>query len=79
MLWMVNSVTLLKFKSSFFYLVRFQTSKDERNDKLEVVSCELRAVSCYFKEINLRAASYFLRVTDFKDQVLVADWILRVA
>ena len=66
---MVNSVTLLKFKSSFFYLVRFQTSKDERNDKLEVVSCELRVVSCYFKEISLRAASYFLRVTDFKDQV----------
>ena len=69
MLWMVNSVTLLTFKSSFFYLVRFQTSKDERNDKLEVVSCKLRVVSCYFKEINLRAASYFLRVTDFKDQV----------
>ena len=37
------------------------------NDKLGVVSCKLRVVSCYFKKINLRVASYFLQVAVLKE------------
>ena len=37
------------------------------NDNLRVASCELQVVSCYFKKINLRVASYFLRVAVLKE------------
>ena len=30
--------------------------------KWQVTSCELRAVSCFFKKVNLRIARYFLHV-----------------
>ena len=33
----------------------------------EMISYELRVVSCYFKKINLRVVSYFLRVTILKE------------
>ena len=41
-------------------------SKKSWNDKLRVVSCDLRVVSCYFKKIALGAASYFLWVAVLK-------------
>ena len=30
---------------------------------------KLRVVSCYFKKINLRVASYFLRVAVLKEKI----------